>query len=103
MRSDRAPSGTMPIVTVRVVAGDDMWTTTATVDTSGASTPLGRLRAILTDTSPVAPAIEMGCVLTAAVEGCQRVGLAADGDDEGIHVDRGDVVAGRRRALNDRR
>ena len=62
MRSARAPSGTRPTLTLRVDGGDCKCTVTAIWDTSSAVTPLGRLRPTSFETSPVAPAIDMGCV-----------------------------------------
>src|SRR5450756_211562 len=74
MRSERAPSGATPTLTVRDELGDWRWTTTDTVVTPGAWTPDGRLRLTWTETSPVAPAMEIALV---AATPCNRAKASA--------------------------
>ena len=82
MRSERAPSGATPTVTVREEPGDCRWTTTETVVTPGAWTPDGKSKPTWTETSPVAPAIETALVAArpwswASASACPRTPTTA--------------------------
>ena len=103
MRSDRAPSGTTPTLTLRVEAGDWRWTTTAIWDGAVDVDATREVRgSTVAETSPVAPAMDIGCVFARPFRSGERVGLAADGHGRWVHVYRRDVVARRRSAADNR-